>query len=118
MDYDEYEEVINGEATYSRIAEILNRDEDVIIGWTDGEGTHFDILFHCAPKKTWKFGHLQGGVAPTDLFVSIMRVGCFGFESNNTDTNAGYYSEKLRIGGSATSEKLAELINGVKKLLV
>ncbi len=47
-----------------------------------------------------------------------MRVGCFGFESNNTDTNAGYYSEKLRIGGSATSEKLAELINGVKKLLV
>ena len=90
MNYDKFEEVINGPETYAKIAEILNRDESVIIGWTDEQMSHFDILFWCSPRKTWKFGHLQGGVSPTDLFVSIMRVGTYGFETNHIDTNGGY----------------------------
>lgn len=119
MNYDTYEEVINGEKTYKRIAEVLNNNKSCLIGWTDGQMSHFDILFTC---NAMGFGHFQGGVKPDDLFVSIMRVGCFGFETNNIDTHSGYYTEKLTRGssnffGDAGSEALGELINGVKKHL-
>ena len=114
MNYDNYEEVINGEETYKRIAEVLNNNKSCIIGWSDGDMTHLDILFVC---NAMGFGHFQGGVKSDDLFVSIMRRGAFGFETNNTDTYEGYYSEKLGGGLGSTTEKLAELINGVKKEL-
>lgn len=115
MNYDNFEEVINGPETYARIAEIINRDGSVLIGWTDGDMTHLDILF---TSGVTGFGHFQGGVNPSDIFVSIMRKGAFGFESNSADTHAGYYNEKLGGGMGSTAEKLAELINEVKKLLV
>lgn len=112
MNFDDYSEVINGEDTYKEIARELGKENNVIIGWTDQEGTHYDILFtFCALK----YGSLQGGVKGGDLFVSIMRVGAFGFDIQNEDTAPGYFSEKLHIGGGSTAVKLAELINGVKK---
>ena len=44
MKFDKYGEVINSKETYEYIAkEILNAS--VIIGWTDENMTHFDILF-------------------------------------------------------------------------
>ena len=113
MDYDEYGEVINGEKTYLGIAEELGKNA-VLVGWTDQNGTHFDVLFTLSALK---FGTVQGGISGKDLFVSVMRVGAFGFEADHTDTAAGYYAEKLGrdkfFGPSA--DPLAELINGVKK---
>jgi hypothetical protein len=115
MNYDTYGEVINGPETYKGIAEELGSNS-VLIGWTDQQGTHFDILFtlHALPYGN----NIQGGIQPrTDLFVSIMRWGAFAFEIKDEDTHAGYYSEKLGGGMGSTAEALAELINGVKKLL-
>ena len=91
----------------------------VIIGWSDGSGTHLDILF---TLHALRYGdQIQGGISPqSDLFVSIMRWGSFAFEINEADTHPGYYEEKLGNRGpfgEPTREGLAELINGVKKLL-
>lgn len=115
MNYDEYKEVINGEGTYATIAEELFEDKAVLIGWTDQDSTHFDIFFK------WKadvYGsNIQGGVNKLDLFVSIMRLGAFGFDSEPEDTHPGYVDEKLggRLGTSA--KPLTDLINGVRKHL-
>ncbi len=133
MNIDKYQEVINGKETYTSIAERLKDGHPVLIGWTDENMTHFDILFTYKPDATlgqtingvlvgehFLSGSFQGGIRPTDLFVSIMRVGCFGFEVNKYDTDWGYYDEKLGGGhrfGETTGTKVAELINGVKKLL-
>ena len=89
MDYDTYGEVINGEKTYHGIAEELGQNS-VLIGWTDQAGTHLDILF---TLEALKFGTVQGGIKDTDLFISIMRGGAFGFEVEHADTAAGYYAE-------------------------
>jgi len=67
MNYDEYNEVINGLDTYKGVAEELFERKGCMIGWTDGNGTHFDILFLW---KTLIFGsNIQGGVRSDDLFV-------------------------------------------------
>lgn len=114
MNYDSFGEVINGGETYRGIAEEL-AENAVIVGWTDGHGTHFDILFTLTALA---YGTLQGGIRPRkDLFVSIMRWGSFAFEVNEADTHAGYYEEKLspRKLGDECAEELATLINGVRK---
>ena len=113
MKYNDYSEVINDRETYREIAENLQRC-NVLIGWTDEQGTHFDILF---TKHVDGYGTHRGGIRLTDLFISIMRRGAFSFEIEQNDTHSGYYNEKLGGRMGSTSEKLAELINGVKKEL-
>ena len=112
MNFDEYGEVINGEETFKKVAEKLPH-EPVLLGWTDEAGTHLDILLTLGARA---FGtNIQGGVRPkTDLFVSIMRWGAFGFDPDHKDTPAGYYEEKLRKLGEPCAEKFAALINGIK----
>ncbi len=116
MNTDEYFEVINGEETYKEIASELKLNANVMIGWTDEHGSHLDILFSLNVKKE---GNWQGGLSQNDLFVSIMRVGAFGFRVGEIDTHYSYYGEKLYLGAvSLTTKKIAELINGVKKELI
>ena len=107
---DEYGEVINGQDTYETIADRLKEYEHILIGWTDGLGTHFDILI-CNGSE-FEGGNHQGGIRSNDLFVAIMRLGEFGF-NRSPDLHPGYVGEKLNVGGDATAEKLAELINGI-----
>jgi hypothetical protein len=116
MTKDAFGEIINSEDTFKDIAELLSVGLPVLIGWTDQEATHFDVLFTYGVTG---FGNFQGGVEASDLFVSIMRIGTFGFEKVNVDTYPSYYEEKLAVGFGlgSTREKLAELINGVKKYL-
>ena len=132
MKHDAYGDVINAEETYKTIAAVLKNGRPMLIGWTDEMGSHYDILFTYKPASSlgqilngvwiedvFLSGSFQGGIKPSDLFVSIMRLGCFGFEVENLDTDWHYYSEKL--GGrfnEPTGEKLAELINGIKEYLV
>lgn len=116
MNYDTYGEVINGNETYRGIAEEL-AENAVIVGWTDGNGTHFDILFTLTALA---YGTFQGGLRPRkDLFVSIMRWGSFAFEVNEAPTAPGYYEEKLgnRKLGEECAGALADLINGVREQL-
>ena len=114
MKFDNWGEIINDKNTYQDIAQKLKSYGRILIGWTDGFGTHFDILFVISPDIA---GHIQGGLKYTDLFVSIMRVGAFGFIIDNKDIHYSYIGEKLNLGNDITIEKVAELINGIKKEL-
>lgn len=116
IDYDEYGEVINGPRTAAAIAMHLLHGGSALVGWNDGEATHFDILFTLEPFKS---GIVQGGLhSGRNLFVSIMRIGAFGFDVSRPDTHPSYYAEKLHLDGpNVTTEKLAELINGIKELI-
>lgn len=110
---DEYGEVINHEDTYAAIASYLNKRWNVIIGWTDQNMTHYDILFTLAAAK---FGCLQRGLSGRELFVSIIGRGAFGFNLGNPERSGSYISEKLNIKGS--ENEINELVNGVIKALI
>jgi len=112
LDMDDYGEVINGEKTYEIIAKTILNGIPTLIGWTDGRGSHLDVMFNL---QAIGWGTLQRGVKRTDLLVAVMSRGAFGFEMDDIDTHPGYYGEKLNMGSNQTTDKLAELINGVKK---
>lgn len=113
VDQDEYGTVFNSEKTYRGLAERLWEYHSVVFAWTDQEGTQLDILMAHNPPQ---FGKLQRGMsALTDLFVAVSHFGMFGFELNGIEKDAGYVGEKLNLGMNVTTEKLAELINGVCK---
>lgn len=114
IQHDEYGEILNGEQTYNGIAWDLNNGLSFLVGWTDGLGSHYDILLSYRPMHIAS-NPVQGGIHPkSDLFVSIMRVGAFAFDVGTTDTHWTYYAEKLGLGHGATVEKLTEFINGIK----
>lgn len=110
MNYNEYGEVINGKITYKTIAENLKCKIPTLIGWTDERATHYDILFNYGTDKN---GYVQGGIKENDLFISIMRIGAFGFKID-CEKHSEYIAEKLFNGRLDSSvKKLTELINGV-----
>lgn len=105
-----YDEVINDMGTYRVIAGNLKRGFSTFIGWTDNDSTHYDILFTygCTGE-----GCYQRGLRITDLFVSIMSVGSFGFKTDSPK-DVAYVAEKLfnsRIDDSV--ERVTQLINGI-----
>lgn len=117
---DEYGEILNSEDTYQFISEMLNKHDACFIGWTDGRGTHLDILFTIRPAYYPEGYHnFQGGVRPADLFVSIMKLGAFGFNREKAEyMHPSYYAEKLGGGLGTTAAELADLINGVRQALL
>lgn len=113
MNLDEYGEVINGEATYQKIAHDVASYGSALIGWSDEEGTHFDILFTIVNSNCFQ-GPISGGQnARTDIFVSILRFGAFGFELNGKWKAPGYIAGKIPLGENITTDKFADLLNGV-----
>ena len=114
MDKDQYGETINGKNTYKEIADRLIKGQSVIVGWTDEKNTHLDILFTYRVYKE-KGNYLQRGLRGNELFVSIMSIGAFGFDIDNSKKAPGYIGEKLGLNNCPTIEKLAELINEVIK---
>ena len=114
MNFDGYNEVINGNETYKGIAEELSRTGKCIIGWTDGGYDHRDIMFVYRPKPLG--GTLQRGLKWCYLYISIMDHSSMGFlieaEGDNTK-HEGYIKEKLRLHDNDCDDKICELINGV-----
>lgn len=110
MNKDKYGEIINGTKTYLEIADALKVGTSVIIGWTDEECTHLDLLFN---YMVYREGILQRGLRGNELYVSIISLGAFGFDVKDREIHEGYISEKLNIHGEPTVSKLAELINGI-----
>ena len=110
--FDDWQEVVNGDETYAAIASELRERQCCIVGWTDGRGSHHDLLFTLSPKK---YGSLQGGLRGNgDLFVAIMRRGTFAFEvTRSNDLHPSYVAEKLDMPENVTISVLTELINGV-----
>ena len=114
MNYNKYDEVINGKYTYKTIAKNIIEEVPTLIGWTDEERTHYDILFTYEVDKN---GYVQSGIKENDLFISIMRTGAFGFKIDS-EKYPEYIAEKLFNGRVDSSvEKLTELINGIIKEL-
>lgn len=113
VDFDRWSEVVNGPNTYARIAEQLRQRACAIIGWTDGAATHHDVLFTLSPTS---HGEIHFGLRSAQcLFVSVVHVGCFGFDLfSQTPHSPAYIEEKLGMGHeNATTAALAELIDGV-----
>lgn len=44
MTFDDYGEVTNSPETYEKVASCV-RTGPIVIGWTDEEGSHYDLLF-------------------------------------------------------------------------
>lgn len=114
MNKDNYGEIINGIDTYETIAKELKSGKSIIIGWTDEEADHRDILFTLRPTKS---GNLQRGLNfSSQLYISIMSYFCIGFliESDCDNRKAdSYIREKLRLGENHCDLEICELINGV-----
>ena len=87
MNYNKYNEVINGTETYKGIAKDLLDNKTIGIGWTDEDSTHLDII------------------------VSIIDHTSYGFVSDSIK-DGSYIQEKLRFNNDC-GNKLAELINGI-----
>lgn len=74
------------------------------------EYSQYDVMF------TYSFNNLgrhQRGILATDLIISVIGFGAFGFNTHIHDTDPGYYAEKLGIH----SNYLSFLFNEVRKKL-
>lgn len=113
---DNWGEIVNGPDTYATIVSELIDHQCCIIGWSDGKHTHFDVLFTLSPRG---YGTLQFGIrGPGNLFISIMRRGCFAFQiTRSEDLYPSYIGEKLGEGNNEATDALTELINGVLQKL-
>lgn len=114
MDFDKWNEVINGEHTYNTIAKTLLDTGKCIIGWTDQKYDHRDILFTYKPKHLG--GELQRGMRWHYLYISIIDHTSMGFSiEDNTDNtkHETYLMEKLRLSDNGCDKKICELVNGV-----
>jgi hypothetical protein len=117
FDQDKVGDVYNSERNYVALADILENNGSVVIGWTDQDGSHLDILFCVSPIQV---GDLQGGMSTfSDLFVAVAFNGMFGFTIQDNYLASDYVAKKLNLGPpNSTSEKLAVLIGEVRKRLV
>jgi hypothetical protein len=116
MDFDKWNEVINGEHTYNAIAKTLLDTGKCIIGWTDQVYDHRDILFTYKPKHLG--GELQRGMRWCYLYISIIDHTSMGFlieDDNNNTKHETYLMEKLRLDDNSCNKKICELVNGVIK---
>lgn len=113
VECDSYREVINSPITYTAIATELASRHRAIVGWTDGQGSHFDLLLALGPTP---FGENRRGLRGySDLFVGVLGCGCFGFDVTRSrePRHVTYIAEKLCLREDSTSAALTELINGI-----
>ena len=123
MNLDTWNTVINGQDTYTDIWQSILPGHSLLIGWTDGRGTHYDILFVLGKKAVGHINALHPSAikemhryAPV-LFVSVLRLGAFGWNLGEDEAlHPEYVAEKLNINALATAEALTVLLNGLKSI--
>lgn len=74
------------------------------------EYSQYDVLFS---YNFTNYGRFQRGILATDLIIGVIGFGSYGFRVDISDTDPGYYSEKLGIH----SNFLSFLFNEVRKKL-
>lgn len=117
FDTDSYGTVYNTSHNFALLASILEKGESVLIPWTDEEYTQLDLLF---AYKSVSQGRLQRGLKKTDLFVSVIGIGAFGFSvgEDSIESHPSYIKEKFGVNSRGiTWDKLTKLINSVRKQL-
>ena len=93
------------------IVSTLRENNTVLINiQIEEEYSQYDVLFS---YKFSNFGSHQRGILANDLIIGVIGFGCYGFRVDITDTDPGYYSEKLKIH----SNFLSFLFNEVRKRL-
>ena len=93
------------------IVSTLRENNTVLINiQIEEEYSQYDVLFS---YNFSNFGRHQRGILANDLIIGVIGFGCYGFRVDITDTDPGYYSEKLKIH----SNFLSFLFNEVRKRL-
>ena len=93
------------------IVNSLKENSSVLINiQIEEEYSQYDVLFS---YNFSNFGRHQRGILANDLIIGVIGFGCYGFRVDITDTDPGYYSEKLKIH----SNFLSFLFNEVRKRL-
>ena len=93
------------------IVTALQENSSVLINiQIEEEYSQYDVLFS---YNFSNFGRHQRGILANDLMIGVIGFGCYGFRIDITDTDPGYYSEKLKIH----SNFLSFLFNEVRKRL-
>jgi hypothetical protein len=115
-DRDAYNCIVNGQGTYDTAAFDLIQRGPVVLNWTDGRGTLYNILLALDPVR---FGAPGGLVdtGPYKLWVGIAGRGCFGFGALGGFCSPEYASEKLGIDSMVDAELIAELVTGIRAAL-
>lgn len=89
----------------------LQKNSSILINiQIEEEYSQYDVLF------SYKFSNMgthQRGILANDLIIGVIGFGCYGFRVDISDTEPGYYSEKLGIH----SNFLSFLFNEVRKKL-
>ena len=93
------------------IVSTLRENNTVLINiQIEEEYSQYDVLFS---YNFSNFGRHQRGILANDLIIGVIGFGCYGFRVDITDTDPGYYSEKLKIH----SNFLSFLFNEVRRKL-
>lgn len=99
------------EAYAMLIVSTLRENNTILINiQIEEEYSQYDVLFS---YNFSNFGRHQRGILANDLIIGVIGFGCYGFRIDITDTDPGYYSEKLKIH----SNFLSFLFNEVRKRL-
>lgn len=89
----------------------LQKNSSILINiQIEEEYSQYDVLF------SYRFSNMgthQRGILANDLIIGVIGFGCYGFRVDISDTDPGYYSEKLGIH----SNFLSFLFNEVRKKL-
>lgn len=89
----------------------LQKNSSILINiQIEEEYSQYDVLF------SYRFSNMgthQRGILANDLIIGVIGFGCYGFRVDISDTDPGYYSEKLGIH----SNFLSFLFNEVRRKL-
>lgn len=110
-----YNEVINNTWTYCKIAEELLNSGKVLIGWTDNEFDHRDILF---VLNVTKIGECQRGIKSSYLYVSILHTGNVSSAFPIDEFSGDYIRKKLNLNNNSCDDSIICLVKGVLENII
>jgi hypothetical protein len=114
---DAYNVVENSPHTYRAAAAELRGFGSILLGWTDNNFSHMDVLLVYEPREVGPLNRMDSRASK--LIVAVAGRGMFGFAVRGDDPiHHAYLAEKLGFSPSVTTEALAELVNGVMAALV
>ena len=116
-DTETYGSIINGPGTYEQLAFDLLERGHVVLNWTDGRSTLYNILLSYAPTRMGTPGGIVDN-AGFKLWVGIAGKGLFAFSLTSGTLAPDYIAEKLNVSSLVTATKVAELITGAMHALV
>lgn len=110
-------DIVADTKTIKAIVSELRDGSSVLIGWTDGYGNHYDLLFVYRPQQ---YGPIQDGItAQQHLFVSVLGRGAFAFMASTEWFHESYYGATLGIDTAPpdTIVSIARLIGWIRYML-